>query len=95
MEFRIRDKKERSLGRGASMPIAVVECQRTRPPLDVRLGQRVPRTTVPRKLIAARGEAGRSMFERLGGTQIVRNEGHFGDIDDPYPSFELVDRLMD
>jgi hypothetical protein len=38
---------------------------------------------------------GRSMFERLGGTQIVRNEGHFGDIDDPYPSFELVDRLMD
>ena len=37
---------------------------------------------------------GRSMFDRLGGTQIVRDEGHFGDIDDPYPSFELLDRLI-
>ena len=34
------------------------------------------------------------MFDRLGGTQIVRDEGHFGDIDDPYPSFELLDRLI-
>jgi uncharacterized protein len=38
---------------------------------------------------------GRMMFDRLGGTQIVRDEGHFGDIDDPYPSFELLDRLID
>jgi hypothetical protein len=37
---------------------------------------------------------GRSMFDRLGGTQIVRDEGHFGDIDDPYERFELLDRLI-
>jgi hypothetical protein len=38
---------------------------------------------------------GRAMFERLGGTQIVRDDGHFGDIDQPYESFELLDRLID
>lgn len=38
---------------------------------------------------------GRAMFDRLGGTQIVRNDGHFGDIDQPYASFELLDRLID
>ena len=27
-------------------------------------------------------------------TQIVRNEGHFGDIDHPYPTFELLYRLI-
>ena len=37
---------------------------------------------------------GRAMFERLGGTQIVRDDGHFGDIDQPYDSFELLDRLI-
>jgi predicted alpha/beta hydrolase family esterase len=37
---------------------------------------------------------GRYMFDRLGGTQIVRDEGHFGDIDDPYPRFELLERLI-
>jgi predicted alpha/beta hydrolase family esterase len=37
---------------------------------------------------------GRFMFDRLGGTQIVRDEGHFGDVDDPYPTFELLDRLI-
>jgi uncharacterized protein len=37
---------------------------------------------------------GRAMFERLGGTQIVRNDGHFGDYNQPYPTFELVDRLI-
>ncbi|MDG4773373.1 alpha/beta fold hydrolase [Solwaraspora sp. WMMD792] len=37
---------------------------------------------------------GRAMFERLGGTQIVRNDGHFGDHDQPYERFELVDRLI-
>ncbi len=39
-------------------------------------------------------EQGRAMFERLGGTQIVRDEGHFGDVDQPYPTFELLDRLI-
>jgi uncharacterized protein len=38
---------------------------------------------------------GRAMFERLGGTQIVRDEGHFGDVGQPYDSFDLVDRLID
>src|SRR5438093_12735861 len=32
-------------------------------------------------------EQARRMFEQLGGTQIVRDDGHFGDIDDPYPTF--------
>jgi hypothetical protein len=35
------------------------------------------------------------MFDHLGGTQIVRDKGHFGDMDDPYESFELLDRLID
>jgi predicted alpha/beta hydrolase family esterase len=38
---------------------------------------------------------GRAMLERLGGTQIVRDDGHFGDIDQPYETFELLDRLID
>ncbi|MFE6735756.1 hypothetical protein [Microbacterium sp. NPDC057650] len=37
---------------------------------------------------------GRLMFDRLGGTQIVRDEGHFGDYDQRYDTFELVDRLI-
>src|SRR5262249_37297346 len=37
---------------------------------------------------------GRAMFERLGGTQIVRDDGHFGDYDQPYETFELLDRLV-
>lgn len=37
---------------------------------------------------------GRAMFERLGGTQIVRDDGHFGDYDQPYEKFELLDRLI-
>lgn len=37
---------------------------------------------------------GRAMFERLGGTQIVRDDGHFGDYDQPYETFELLDRLI-
>lgn len=40
-------------------------------------------------------EQGRLMFERLGGTQIIRNDGHFGDLDQAYDSFELLDRLID
>lgn len=37
---------------------------------------------------------GRTMFEHLGGTQIVRDDGHFGDVDQPFASFELLDRLI-
>jgi predicted alpha/beta hydrolase family esterase len=37
---------------------------------------------------------GRAMFERLGGTQIVRDDGHFGDYNQPYETFELLDRLI-
>ena len=39
-------------------------------------------------------EQGRAMFDQLGGTQIVRDDGHFGDVDQPYESFELLDRLI-
>jgi predicted alpha/beta hydrolase family esterase len=38
---------------------------------------------------------GRVMFDRLGGTQIVRDDGHFGDYDQPYDTFELLDKLID
>ena len=34
------------------------------------------------------------MLENLGGTQIVRDDGHFGDYNQPYDTFELVDRLI-
>lgn len=34
---------------------------------------------------------GRAMFERLGGTQIIRDDGHF---DQPYQTFELLDKLI-
>jgi predicted alpha/beta hydrolase family esterase len=37
---------------------------------------------------------GRAMFEQLGGTQIVRDDGHFGDAGQPYETFELLDRLI-
>ncbi len=37
---------------------------------------------------------GRAMFERLGGTQIIRDDGHFGDYNQPYPTFELLDKLI-
>ena len=35
------------------------------------------------------------MFERLGGTQIIRDEGHFGDYNQPYPTFGLLNKLID
>ena len=38
---------------------------------------------------------GRAMFERLGGTQIVRDDGHFGGPDQDYDTFELLDKLID
>jgi hypothetical protein len=34
------------------------------------------------------------MFDRLGGTQIVRDDGHFGDYDQVYDDFPLVDHLI-
>jgi serine hydrolase len=37
---------------------------------------------------------GRAMFERTGGTQIIRDDGHFGDGDQPYETFPLLDRLI-
>lgn len=38
---------------------------------------------------------GRAMFDLLGGTLIIRHDGHFGDHDQPYPTFELLDKLID
>lgn len=35
------------------------------------------------------------MFERLCCPQIVRDDGHFGDYDRPYPTFELPARPID
>lgn len=37
---------------------------------------------------------GRAMFDRLGGTLVVRDDGHFGDVDQPFDTFELLDRLI-
>lgn len=37
---------------------------------------------------------GRTMFDRLGGTLVIRDEGHFGDWDQPFPAFPLLDRLI-
>jgi predicted alpha/beta hydrolase family esterase len=37
---------------------------------------------------------GRAMFTHLGGTQIIRDDGHFGDYDQPYETFPLLDRLI-
>ena len=37
---------------------------------------------------------GRAMFDRLGGTQIVRNDGHFGDHGRPFDEFPLLERLV-
>jgi predicted alpha/beta hydrolase family esterase len=37
---------------------------------------------------------GRALLDRLGGTQIIRDDGHFGDHDQPYETFPLLDRLV-
>lgn len=37
---------------------------------------------------------GREMFDHIGGMQVVLNDGHFGDGDQEYPTFELLDRLI-
>jgi hypothetical protein len=37
---------------------------------------------------------GRAMFDRLGGTQIIRDEGHFGSPERDHPTFDLLDRLI-
>jgi uncharacterized protein len=38
---------------------------------------------------------GRALFERLGGTLIVRDDGHFGGPGQAYDTFELLDKLID
>lgn len=38
---------------------------------------------------------GRAMFDKLGGTQIILNEGHFGSENQEYNKFELLNRLID
>jgi predicted alpha/beta hydrolase family esterase len=38
---------------------------------------------------------GRAMFDQTGGTHIIRNDGHFGDENQPYPTFDLIDRLIE
>ncbi len=37
---------------------------------------------------------GSMMFKRIGGTQIIRNEGHFGSPEQNYPTFTLLDKLI-
>jgi predicted alpha/beta hydrolase family esterase len=37
---------------------------------------------------------GRVLLDRLGGTQVVRPLGHFGDADDPCEEFPLLERLI-
>jgi predicted alpha/beta hydrolase family esterase len=39
---------------------------------------------------------GRIMFDHLGGTQIIRNDGHFGSgtYNQPYRTFDLLDKLI-
>ncbi|MEO6110031.1 MAG: alpha/beta hydrolase [Candidatus Saccharimonadales bacterium] len=37
---------------------------------------------------------GRVLFDNLGGTQIVCDEGHFGDFDQHYPTFDLLEKLI-
>ncbi len=41
-------------------------------------------------------EQGRLMFDNLGGTQIIRNDGHFGSTtyNQPYLEFPLLERLV-
>jgi hypothetical protein len=36
------------------------------------------------------------MFDKLGGTQIIRSDGHFGsgELNQPFPTFELLSRLI-
>lgn len=37
---------------------------------------------------------GRAILDRAGGTLVVRDEGHFGDWDQPFPEFPLLERLV-
>jgi uncharacterized protein len=38
---------------------------------------------------------GRAMFDRVGGTLVIRNDGHFGDWNQPYPTFPLLAGLIE
>ena len=37
---------------------------------------------------------GARIREQVGGVQVVLDDGHFGDWDQPYPTFDLLDRLI-
>jgi len=37
---------------------------------------------------------GRAMFDRLGGTLVIRDDGHSGDWDQPFPTFPLLEQLI-
>ena len=39
-------------------------------------------------------EQGRIMFDELGGTLIIRNDGHFGSAEQPYDTFPLLKQLI-
>lgn len=39
-------------------------------------------------------DQGRAILDRAGGTLVVRDDGHFGDVDQPYATFPLLDRLI-
>ena len=39
-------------------------------------------------------DQGRLLFDHLGGTQIIRNDGHFGDHNQSFETFELLDGLI-
>lgn len=37
---------------------------------------------------------GREIFNQIGGIQIIMSEGHFGDFNQAYPSFPLLEKLI-
>jgi len=39
-------------------------------------------------------DQGLLLFDHLGGTQIIRNDGHFGDHDQPFETFDLLNGLV-
>jgi uncharacterized protein len=38
---------------------------------------------------------GRVLLNHLGGTQLIRDDAHFGDYNQPYDTFPLLDKLID
>ena len=39
-------------------------------------------------------DQGRYRFDAVGGTQTIRNDAHFGDWNQPYDTFPLVNQLI-